>query len=130
MLELAGGLTVGLALSIATVVEVRVWWAIQSGGKDGEHADYKIRIEARRLKAKREEVVEQVAILQKLEELHKLMEKEKADVKAMHDDQQRAEKREDSNDADQDGVEEHPLGNLSYANPLQADNGEESEEEA
>lgn len=85
MLELVGGLTLTFALGASTVVQARIWRAISNGGKDGEHKDFKIRTEARRLEKKKEELVEQEVILQKLQDAHERMQNEMADVKSMHD---------------------------------------------
>ena len=85
MLELVGGVTLAFALSASTMVQARIWRAISNGGKDGEHKDFKIRTEARRLEKKKEEVVEQEVMLQQLQDAYERMQNEMADVKAMHD---------------------------------------------
>ena len=85
MLEFVGGVLLAFAFGSSTVVQVRVWSAISKGGKDGEHKDFKIRTEERRLEKKKEEVVEQEVIIQQLKDAHELMQNEMADVKAMHD---------------------------------------------
>ena len=55
------------------------------GGKDGEPEDYKLRIEARRLKLKKQEALDQQTILRNLEQVHEQTEKDAADVRAMND---------------------------------------------
>jgi cell division protein FtsI/penicillin-binding protein 2 len=85
VLEVAGGVTLALALAVSLLVELQMWRAIRNGGKETEHEDYKIRIEARRIENKKRELLEHEAVLEKLKEAHELVEKEKADVKAMHD---------------------------------------------
>lgn len=84
MLEIAGGVTLGSAFAVSTVVQAKVWRSIHGGGADSEHEDFKIRIEARRLELKKEEVVEQERILRKLEQAHEQLQKEQDDVRAIH----------------------------------------------
>ena len=125
MLEVAGGVTLALALAVSLLVELQMWRAIRNGGKDTEHEDYKIRIEARRIENKKRELLEHEAVLEKLQEAHELVEKEKADVKAMHDHDQ------PTNDAENVTSRTDP-NQTTFANPLDVDgNGvDDGEEEA
>ena len=112
-------MTLALALAISLLVELQMWRAIHSGGKGTEHKDYKIRIEARRIKKKKNDLLEHEAVLKKLKEAHELVEKEKADVKAMHDHEHPTNDAEDVADPDR----------TAFTNPLtidtDVDNGEE-----
>ena len=114
MLEVAGGVTLSLALGVSTVVQARVWRAIQGGRMQDEHEDYKIRVEARRLELKKQEVVKQEMILQQLEQAHEQMQKEQADVRAMHE---HASKALESLDGSQDGQGDEDQARRSHLVP-------------
>lgn len=83
-LEVAGGLTLASALGVSVVVQVQVWRAVRSEGEDGEHDDFKVRTEMRRMESMKKAVEEQETIIAKLREAHELLDKEKRDVRAMH----------------------------------------------
>ena len=112
-------MTLALALAVSLLVELQMWRAIRNGGKDTEHEDYKIRIEARRIENKKRELLEHEAVLEKLKEAHELVEKEKADVKAMHDHEQPTNDAEDVADPDR----------AVFANPLTIDTDVDDGEE-
>jgi hypothetical protein len=114
VLEVVGGMTLAVALAVSLLVELQMWRAIRNGGKDTEHEDYKIRIEARRIENKKRELLEHEAVLEKLQEAHELVEKEKADVKAMHDHDQ------PPNDAE-DVTSRTDPNRATFANPLTVD---------
>jgi hypothetical protein len=85
VLELAGGLTLATALGMSVVVQVRVLRAVKSDGDDDEHDDFKIRMEQRRQQEMEHTLERQKVIVAKLVEARRVLSKEKADVKAMHD---------------------------------------------
>ena len=84
-LELAGGITLLVALGVSLLVQVDVWRAVRSNGDEDEDDDFKIRTEKRRLEDMKRAVEEQQVVIAKLEEARSVLLKEKADVKAMHD---------------------------------------------
>ena len=85
VLELAGGLTLATALGMSVVVQVRVLRAVKSDGDDDEHDDFQIRMEQRRQQEMEHTLERQKVIVAKLVEARRVLSKEKADVKAMHD---------------------------------------------
>ena len=112
-LELAGGITLVVALGVSLLVQLDVWRAVRSNGDKDEHDDFKIRTEQRRLLDMQRAVEEQQIVIAKLEEAHLVLLKEKADVKAMHDhthgDEDQARQSRPDYDADR----------ATFENPLQ-----------
>ena len=84
-LELAGGITLLVALGVSMLVQLDVWRAVRSNGDEDEDDDFKIRTEERRLEEMKRAFEEQQIVIAKLKEARSVLLKEKADVRAMHD---------------------------------------------
>jgi hypothetical protein len=83
VLELVGAATLVAALGGALMVQLDVWRAVRSDGDEDEDDDFKVRTEERQLKELKQAVEEKTIAIAKLKQARAVVDKEKADVKAM-----------------------------------------------
>ena len=83
-LEIIGTGTLVIALGVATLVQLRLLREVTSDGQVGYHNDFKIRMEERRQHEMETALAEQKKVVIKLKEAYEMLQKEKADIKAMH----------------------------------------------
>ena len=65
------------------MVQLDVWRAVRSDGDEDEDDDFKVRTEERQLKELKQAVEEKTIAIAKLKQARAVVDKEKADVKAM-----------------------------------------------
>ena len=94
-----------------------MWRAIRSDGDDDEHDDFKIRTEQRWREEMKQALEAQDLIIEKLIVARAVLSKEKADVKAMHDNEHPTIDAQDAADR------------TTFANPLTIDTGVNDGEE-